>query len=310
MSEKKNKLLVALDGSQKAFKTIKYLCSFKPFLKKELVLINIITKVPECYYDLKKDPFSYNASSRVHAWELGYRAEMEDFMGKAKTMLIAAGFKSEAISSIIAERNKGIARDIMDEARKGYDALLIRRRGNAKLLLPLALGSVSTKLVEKAISIPLMLAGTQKVNHSLLLAVDGSEGAKRAIEFVAEITKNSDCRIVLCSVFRDFDEYDEKKDEKKSIDFITAAFEEIETAVQDAIQILENAGIQRKNIVSKIIQGAKSRAGAIFEAAKEEKCDTIVFGRKGKSDVTDFDIGRVPWKVIHGAKEITVWVVP
>ena len=310
MSENKNKILVALDGSQRAFKTIKYLCSFKPFLKKELVLINIIARVPECYYDLKKDPFSYKASSRVHAWELGYKAEMEDFMEKAKTMLIAAGFKSEAISSMIAERNKGIARDIMDEARKGYDALLIRRRGGAQLLLPLALGSVSTKLIEKAISIPVMLAGTQKVNHSLLIAIDGSEGAKRAVEFVAQIIKHSDCRVVLCSVLRDFDEYDEKKKEKKSIDFITTAFEEIETAVQDAIQILENAGIQRKNIVTKIIQGAKSRAGAIFEAAKEENCDTIVFGRKGKSDVTDFDIGSVPWKVIHGSKKMTVWVVP
>ena len=39
------------------FRTIKYLCSFKPFLKKELVLHIVITKVPECYYDLKKRAF-------------------------------------------------------------------------------------------------------------------------------------------------------------------------------------------------------------------------------------------------------------
>ena len=49
MSENANKILVALDGSERAFRTIKYLCSFKPFLKKELVLHNVITKVPECY---------------------------------------------------------------------------------------------------------------------------------------------------------------------------------------------------------------------------------------------------------------------
>ncbi len=49
---------------------------------------------------------------------------------------------------------------------------------------------------------------------------------------------------------------------------------------------------------------------AIVEAAKEENCDTIVFGRKGKSEVSNFDIGRVPWKVIHGAKKMTVWMVP
>ncbi len=310
MSENENKILVALDGSQRAFKTIQYLCSFKPFLKKELVLHNIITRVPECYYDLEKDPLSHDKNSRVKIWELGYRSEMEVFMEKSKTMLIAAGFKPEAISIIIARRNKGIARDIMDEALKGYAALLIRRRGGAKILLPLALGSVSTKLIEKTICLPVMLAGIQKVNHSILIAVDGSQGAKRAVEFTAQIIEHSHCSVVLCSVFRDFEIYDETKKQKKAIPCITTVFEEIETAVRDAGQILENSGIRRKNIVYKIIQGAKSRTDAIVEAARQENCDTIVFGRRGKSDVTSFDIGSVPWKVIHGAKEMTVWMVP
>ena len=62
--------------------------------------------------------------------------------------------------------------------------------------------------------------------------------------------------------------------------------------------------------MDKIIQGAKSRANEIVKPAKEEKCDTVVFGRKGKSDVNSFDIGRVPWKVIHGVKGMTVWMVP
>jgi len=305
-----NKILVALDGSKRAFKTIQYLCSFKPFLKDELVLNNIITRVPECYYDLKKDPFSYKLTSRVLAWELGYKAEMEAFMGKAKKKLIAAGFKPDAIRIVITEKKKGIARDIMDEARKGYDALLIRRRGSAQAFLPLVMGSVSTKLVGKTDYLPVMLAGVQKVNHALFIAVDGSKGAQRAVAFAAKIVGNSDCRIVLCSVLRDFHVYDEEKGKKRSPGCITAGFEEIKTALQDAEEILKNAGIQKDKIVVKIIQGAESRAGAIVEAANQEHCDTIVLGRKGKSDINNFDIGRVPWKVIHGAKKMTVWVVP
>jgi nucleotide-binding universal stress UspA family protein len=310
MNMNKNKILVALDGSKKGLRTIQYICSFKPFLKKEIVLHSIITKVPECYYDLKKEPFSYKATSQVRAWENGYKAQMDTFMKKSKMMLIAAGFKPEAISIIITQRKKGIARDIMDEALKGYDTLLIRRRGGAKILLPIAMGSVSTKLAEKAVSLPVMLAGTQKVNHSLLIAVDGSEGAKRAVTFVAETMTNFDCRIVLCSVLRDFNVYDEKKKKQQAVDCIREAFEEIETTVRDAEKNLVNSGIQKINIVSKIIQGAKSRAGAIVEAAKEENCDTIVFGRKGKSSVSEFDMGRIPWKVLHGARELTVWLVP
>lgn len=310
MSE--NKVLVALDGSERALKTIEYLCSFKPFLKKELVLHNIMAKVPECYYDLEKEPSSYQAGAQVEAWELEYKAAMEIFMEKSRNMLIAAGFMPEALHTIIKERNKGIARDIMDEAQKGYGALVIRRRGGAQSLLPLAMGSVSTKLVEKSSGIPVILAGVQTVNHSLLVAVDGSEGAKRAVEFVAKIVENSPCKIVLCSVLRDFDVQDGKKKPKKNLpsDTIRTAFEAIETTVRDAGEIFETAGIPKSRIVTKIIQGAESRADALVQAAREEGCDTLVFGRKGRSDVTDFDIGRVPWKVIHGAKEMTVWMVP
>ena len=309
MSENTNKILVALDGSEKAFKTIKYLCSFKPFRKKELVLHNIITRIPECYFDFKKEPSGYKTSLQVKEWEHEYRVKMEDFMDQAKKQLIAAGFKPEAVNSVIAQRNKGIARDIMDEAKKGYDALLIRRRGGAKVLVSLVMGSVSTKLVEKTKYLPVILAGTKRVNHSIFLAIDGSNGTQRAVDFVAKTIENSDCRIVLCSVLRDFNLYSEKK-KNKSTGFIKMAFNEIETVLRDAGKSFEAAGIQKKNIVSKIIQGARSRAEAIIEAAKEEDCDTIVFGRKGKSDVADFDIGRIPWKVIHGAREITVWLVP
>ena len=308
MSE--NKILVALDGSKRSLGTVQYLCSFKPFLKKEIVLHNIINKVPECYYDLKKEPSDYSANFRVKAWSLGYRAKMKAFMETSRTQLIAAGFKPEAIHTIIAERNRGIARDIMDEAQKGYDALLIRRRGGAEKLLSLAMGSISTKLVGKTTGLPLMLAGRQKVNHSLFLAIDGSDGAKKAVDFTAEIIEDSNCKVVLCSVLRDFDLYDEKNKKKKSAGFIRTAFEKIETIVRDAGSIFEHAGIPKKNIVFKIIQGSKSRSGAIVKAAMAENCDTIVFGRKGKSDASSFDIGRVPWKVIFGAKEMTVWIIP
>ncbi|MCD4721987.1 MAG: universal stress protein [Desulfobacula sp.] len=309
-NKNKNKILVALDGSKKAFKTIEYLCKFKPFLNKEVVLYNVISSVPDCYYDLKKEAFSHKAVSRVKAWEMGHRKKMEKFMEESRMMLIAAGFKPEAITIMIKKLKKGVARDILAETQKGYDALLIRRRGAAVSFLPIIMGSVATKLVEKEANIPLFLAGTHKVNHSIFIAVDGSDGSNRAIEFLAKIIENSDCRIVLCSVLRDYQAYDEKETKQKNADCIKASFEGIEAVIEETTKRLESVGIKREKIESKIIQGAKSRAGAIVEAAKEEDCDTIVFGRRGKSKVANFDIGRVPWKVIHGARKLTVWVIP
>ncbi len=310
MNDHTHNILVALDGSERAFRTIDYLCSFKPFRKKKLVLHNIITKVPLCYYDLKKDPFSANVTSEVKAWEVSYKAQMEDFMEKARMQLIASGFKPEHISVVIADRKNGIARDILDEAQKGYDALVIRRRGGSQTLLPFIMGSVSTKLVEKAEHIPVILAGIQKVNHSLLLAIDGSEGSKRSIAFTAEVIKDSECRIVLCSVLRDFNLYDEKTRKAKPAGFVKSVFEELENAIKNAENALEKSGIQKKRITVKLIEGADSRSEAIISAAMEEKCDTLVFGRKGKSDVDNFDIGSIPWKAIQGAREMSIWIVP
>lgn len=121
----------------------------------------------------------------------------------------------------------------MDEAQKGYDALLIRRRGGAQKFLSLVMGSVSTKLVEKVGFLPVMLVGVQKVNHSIIVAVDGSEGAKRAVEFTAKFLEGSECKVVLCTVLRDFDVTDGNKN-KKSEACITVSFDEIEAAVKEA----------------------------------------------------------------------------
>ncbi len=310
LSRNDGRILVALDGSERSVRTIQYICSFKPFLKKDLVLQSIITKVPQCYYDLKKDPFSIAATSRVLAWESSFKAQMMEFMETARAKLLAAGFRPGQIRVSISERKNGIARDILEEAGKGYDALLIRRRGGSQTLLPLVMGSVSTKLVEKASHLPLILAGNKQVNHSLLIAVDGSEGSRRAVEFVGKMIGDSDCRIVLCSVLRDFNLDAADNGKKKIAGFIKSAFEELEMALREAESLLEEAGIPRQKITVKLIQGAGSRTEAIVAGADQEKCDTLVFGRRGKSEIDDFEIGSIPWKAIQGAREMTVWIVP
>jgi len=252
-----HKILVALDGSRKALKTIEYLCSFKSFHKFELVLHNIITRVPECYYDLKKDPISSNAISQVEAWKHGYRSDMEAFMEEAKKKLIASGFKQERINIRIEDRKDGIARDILDEAQKGYHALLLRRRGGAKTLLSIAMGSVSTKLIEKAAAFPVLLAGVQEVTNSIFIAIDGSDGSRRAVDFVSKTIGDSDCKIVLCSVLRDFNVFADRKITKKSNKFIRNVFVNIETAIKMLKKRL------KQQVLKKVISGQK-----LFKAPK------------------------------------------
>jgi nucleotide-binding universal stress UspA family protein len=222
-------------------------------------------------------------------------------MKKAKDRLIAAGYRPEAIQTVIAQRKNGIAQDILDEARKGYDALVIRRRGGSQQFLPLVMGSVSTRLVEKTDCLPVFLAGNQLVSHRICIAIDGSEGSSRAAEFTAGFIKGSDCKIFMCAVIREAPEFNT----------ITGELEKgIYDKAKEITNLFKRANIPEKHISLTIIRGGQSRADALVETADKEKCDTIVFGRKGISDSSDFDIGRVPWKVIHGARHLTVWMVP
>ena len=70
-----------------------------------------------------------------------------------------------------------------------------------------------------------------------------------------------------------------------------------------------NLLLGKERISTKIITGVLSRAAAIVKEARQENYDTIVLGRRGLTQVQTFFIGRVTNKVIHMARERTVWVV-
>ena len=73
--------------------------------------------------------------------------------------------------------------------------------------------------------------------------------------------------------------------------------------------VLFHAGFKPNMVSTKIVKGATSRAGAIADGAKQKNVGTIVMGRRGHVSVRDFFVGRFTNKVIHLAKDGTVWVV-
>ena len=71
-------------------------------------------------------------------------------MGKAKKILVQAGFPSKNVAVKIRKKKVGIARHILKEAEQGkYTTLVIGRRGLSGIK-QFMLGSVSNKLVQLA----------------------------------------------------------------------------------------------------------------------------------------------------------------
>ena len=296
------RLLIAVDGSKRALQTVKYAGEEGAFKGMHLVLFNVFKNIPDAYYDLEKEPKSVKVVRQVRSWEVNQKLAMKKFMEEAKEMLMAAGHAEKAVQIKIQNRRKGVARDIIAEAQKGYDAILIRRRG-ATALNHIVLGSVSGKLLEKLTFMPVLIAGRKPVNKKVLVAVDGSPCATRAVQFVADILGPlGEYQVQLLHVVRGGSIADMEV-------FTQNRINDAEPILKEAKQRLTEGGFAEEAIDTKIITGVLSRAGTIVKVAEEGEWGTIVLGRRGLSRVKAFFMGRVSSKVVYTGRKDTVWVV-
>ena len=142
------RLLLAVDGSPRSMQTVRYAATENAFTGMQLVLLHVFNSVPVAYYDLEKEPKSVKIVGHVRNWEAQQRKTITAFMEDARTILLEAGYPEAAVETRIVNRKKGIARDIIAEAQKGYHAVLACRRG-ATALETILIGSVTHKLIEK-----------------------------------------------------------------------------------------------------------------------------------------------------------------
>ncbi|MBW2442316.1 MAG: universal stress protein [Deltaproteobacteria bacterium] len=306
---KKMKLLVPVDGSNRALNTIRYVGRVKPFRDMEIVLFHVFNSVPEGYWDLEKDPRSTSTVRQVRSWEIEQRKKIKLYMEQARQYLVKAGTPPESITVKVQNRKKGVARDIIAEARNGYAAVVTRRRGMTGLRR-IVLGSVATKLLTNITFLPLILVGKRLPNKKILLAFDGSENAGRAVKFVGSMLGGLDYEVNLFTVIRsDGQTGVEYRHIFSPKEFGRVVGKEMALSLKVARTELVDSGFMPDKVSTQIVIGASSRAGVIAEKAKGENFGTIVMGRKGRSSVRDFFVGRVTNKVIYMARQHTVWVI-
>ena len=91
--------------------------------------------------------------------------------------------------------------------------------------------------------------------------------------------------------------------------YTKTASKEIASVLKAAQIKLIDMGLKTNKVSTQIVENAISRAATIVDRAKQEDFGTIVMGRRGHTHVRDFFIGRVTNKVIHMARDRTVWVI-
>ncbi|MGA7144770.1 MAG: universal stress protein [Desulfobacterales bacterium] len=308
-NQSQQKVLLTFDGSEHAFHAINYVSKLTPFHKMKIELFNVFSNIPEAYLDLDKDPQFSRAAREVRAWEMQQKKEIQNAMENAKQKLLHSGFASDAVSIRIHNKKEGIARDIVKEAENGYNAVIIGRRGTGTYK-EVIVGSVAKKIVEKVTFLPVLMIGEIPPDNKFLVAVDNSENAIRAVDYIARILGGFDFKINLFHAIRGDHSIHSGI---AHLFFPKESFEEAEDGAKAVFDIakrrLEDAGFASGQITAKLVSGVPSRAEAIIKEAREGDYGTIVLGRRGLSKVQEFLLGRVSNKVINVIRRRAVWIV-
>jgi len=293
----RKRILLAVDGSEQAFEAVRYVNRLLPPNRMEVVLFHVMTRVPESFWDMEKEPTLRQKLGDTGAWESQQKKEIQEFMEKARCLFLDQNIPEDAVSIKIQERKVGIARDIIHESQKDYDGVVVGRWGMS-MLKDFLWGSIANKLIGRLINIPLCVVGGTSQIGKILMAIDASEGAMRALDYIGAMVDTSHWEVTLFHAIREFDTEELHRAEKS----MASVFE-------TASRHLEEAGFNRNQIDLKTVTGVHSRAAVIITEALKGGYGTIVVGRRGLTNVEEFIMGRVSNKVIHMAREMAVWVV-
>src|SRR5210317_1693861 len=151
---------------------------------------------------------------------------------------------------------------------------------------------------------------TGMVERHIMVAVDSSENARRAVLFVGDFFGCYEgfqvtlLHIILepeAAFFRNNDERQKWLDEHR---------EESKKMMEEYKHILVDAGFSEEKVNMRIdTMRASSVADCIIKEQDEMKCCTIVIGRRGISKKEEFIFGSTSNKVIHEAKKCAVLVI-
>jgi len=311
---KSKKILLAVDGSSHSLNAVRYVAQQCTPADLSINLMYVMPTAPEIFWDLERDAFfKEKMKSKYAQWKRNAKKAAQTFLNDASNLLIKAKFKEDNVGVILQERKVGIARDILKECAKGYDAVVVGRRGLSKLE-DMFLGSVSSKIVHGLENVPVWVVGGDILSKKMLLAVDSSENSRKAVDYLGAFAAHTEAEVTLFYVVRSvglgFVDDLALRDQEMEKRLTEESERDIPRMFRSYKESLEKAGVASARIDSKVIMHSSSRAGDIVKEAKDGRYGTIVMGRRGLSKVREFLMGRVSKKVLDRGEGFAVWIVP
>jgi len=157
----------------------------------------------------------------------------------------------------------------------------------------------------------------------ILLAVDASENAMRAVEYVGHIAAGCEGFEIQTLCIERLPHRDLYPNEKAWLEACQTTRTVLEQFMEAAHRRLEQLGVDGDRITDRYVRSCQSPftdrgpvcsrgtsvAQEILAELKSGGFGTVVIGRRGVSKEEEFIFGSVSNKIVHSAKDCTVWVV-
>lgn len=148
------------------------------------------------------------------------------------------------------------------------------------------------------VSLPWSSKREKDMFKTIVLALDGSDGAKQAIPVAAELAEKEKAKIVIAHVT----EYlAAKGGELPGVDE-----DQVRAEIDEEAKELRDRGIETKVELAEITVGGP--AHAIVDIADRNAGDLIVTGTRGHGSVAGLMLGSVAHRLLHIAKRPTLAV--
>lgn len=155
-----------------------------------------------------------------------------------------------------------------------------------------------------------MINSEKNFNKNILIAVDESENARRAVSYVGQLLAEiKGFKVLILHVIRQPEEdYFPTSSEKDQ--WLDQYKLKVDAMLKDYRQILIRAGFAPEDVsVRSTLRYCPSLAECILAERDQTGYSTIVVGRQGLSRSEEFLFGSVSSKIVNHAHDCTVWVV-
>jgi nucleotide-binding universal stress UspA family protein len=237
----------------------------------------------------------------------------EKILAEAKAMMMEKGFSEEKIQTTHRKKDTSVSKDIfhLAEASKA-DAILATRRGKTEIR-DLFMGEVCRHLVEYCQNMPLWILGGHVKSKKVLVAVDSSENALRAVDHAGFMLSGTEAQVTLYQAIKNLKGYfpPEVLGQTRELEeaWRKKAGAEMTLWIEKAKALLVKAGIPEERINIQIAQGSRSPGHDILQEAKQGDYGTLVLGRRGISKLKELLMGSVTSTVLKQSEGLAVWIV-